>query len=167
MKIVNLEEIPIESNFVEKEDLMNVYSICQKMQNLCLESGGVGLSAVQVGIPLKLFVYWDNFPIKPESFSYIADAKYSAINDEKSTSIESCLSIKNDDGSSRHFKLQRFKSIVVEGKILKDDKDKPYLQDFKKEFNENLFGIVFQHEIDHQNGILISQKGEEMFLKKL
>jgi peptide deformylase len=167
MKIVNIEEIPKQSKFVSDEDLMAVYAVCQKMQNICLENGGIGLSAMQVGIPWKLFVYWDNFPNKPEMFSFILDAEYESSSQNTSVSIESCLSLKNTDGSSRHFKLNRFDSIFVKGKILKYDREKPYLEIFEKKLDKNVFCVVFQHEIDHQNNILISNIGEEVFLKKI
>lgn len=167
MKLVKVEDIPKESKFVSNEDLMTLYSTCQNMQEICLSNGGIGLSAVQVGIPWKLFVYWDNFPKTPQSFSYILDAEYKNNSDSSSTSIESCLSIKNTDGSSRHFKLNRFDSISVSGKILKCDKEKPYLENFEKVFEKDIFGVVFQHEIDHQNNVLISNLGEEIFLKKI
>lgn len=167
MKLVSLEEIPKQSEFIGNQDLMKVYSVCQQMENVCLESKGIALSAVQVGIPWKLFVYWDNFPDKPENFSYILDAEYVSVSDSISDSIESCLSIRNEDKSSKYFKLNRFESILVKGKILKHDKEKPYLEDFEKELEKNIFCVVFQHEIDHQNNILISDIGEEIFLKKL
>lgn len=167
MKLVSLDEISKQSEFVNNQDLMKVYSVCQKMENVCLESKGIGLSAVQVGIPWKLFVYWDNFPNKPEKFSYILDAEYTPILNSISDSIESCLSIRNEDKTCKYFKLNRFDAISVKGKILKHDKEKPYLEDFEKELEKNIFCVLFQHEIDHQNNVLISDIGEEIFIKKL
>lgn len=166
MKLVKVEDIPKESKFVSNEDLMTLYSTCQNMQEICLSNGGIGLSAVQVGIPWKLFVYWDNYPDKSQKFTYIVNAEYESTDDLKSNSLESCLSIKNEDETLKYFKLKRFDCIKTYGKILKSDGHKPQLEDFEFTLKNNIFCVVFQHEIDHQKGILISDIGEEVLLTR-
>jgi peptide deformylase len=168
MKLVDLKQIPRETQDVPLDNLMEVYLICQKMQKICLEKNGIGLAAVQVGIPWKLFIYWNNYPNRPESFSYILNSFYEPSNvSTLQSSVESCLSIKNIDDSSRYFKLNRYDSILVRGQILKCESEKPYLEQFEKKIEKDLFCVLFQHEIDHQDGKLISENGEEIYLQKL
>lgn len=165
MKIVDLKDIPVATD-TPLNNLMELFSVCQRMEKLCIESKGLGLSAVQVGIPWKLFVYWDNYPNKPYDFKYIVNAEYDSVGDSKSNSLESCLSIKNEDGILKYFKLKRFDNIKVNGKILIHDGDKPFLENFEKFLEGDVLCVVFQHEIDHQRGKLISDLGEEILLTK-
>ena len=77
-------------------------------------------------------------------------------------SIEGCLSLKNKEGSLRFFKVKRYKKVRVTGKMLLTDKDLKLI-DLDKEL-DGLMGTVYQHEIDHHRGILISDIGEELHL---
>ena len=164
MKLVEIKDIP-KSIEAPLDDLMGLFSICQKMEKTCIENNGIGLSAVQVGIPWKLFVYWNNYPEKPQKFTYVINSDYEPVGESESNSLESCLSIRNQDDTLKYFKLKRFDNIKTYGKILKCDGDKPHLEDFEF-ILKDIFCVVFQHEIDHQKGILISDIGEEVILTK-
>ena len=41
------------------DDLMSLFRLVNKMEKLCHDEKGVGLSAVQVGIPWNLFMFLD------------------------------------------------------------------------------------------------------------
>jgi peptide deformylase len=75
-------------------------------------------------------------------------------------SVEGCLSLKNNN-KMRHFKLKRYNKIKVSGKKLLA-KDKIEVQEFSRVLEKGLECVIFQHEIDHQNNILISDIGEEL-----
>ncbi len=162
MQIVSVDKIP--SNVVDcpEGDLVEVYKICKQMHSLCKSSSGVGLSAVQVGVPWRLFVI--DFE---DSYRNFLNCLYKQEGDEKFESIEGCLSIKKDDGSMRYFKLSRFQEITLIGKELVEirtqNEGKIALIPFKAKLKgNNLANVVFQHEIDHQNQVLISDIGKEV-----
>jgi len=118
---------------------------------------GIGLAAPQIGYSKRLFVAHrivkrDQDPIK-----------YLFINPEikkasSSTEIgwEGCLSIPDT-----YCKIQRSKEVVVEYLDLNGIKQKTKASGF--------FARVIQHEIDHLDGILITQKciGEPLTEKQL
>lgn len=160
LKIVPVHEIP-KAEDVPLDRLMPIYKTCLDLQDACEMGGGVGLSAVQVGIPWKLFV------VKlDDGFSYFLNCEYQPLVDPRLRtlqSIEGCLSLKNDDGESRSFLVNRYPSIKVLGKRLVVG-EYPSVHDIDLRLNDDRLTIIFQHEIDHQFGIdrLISNIGEEM-----
>ena len=157
MKIVSVQEIPKSTQIPPLDKLLEVYATGQQMEEICKKNNGVGLAAVQVGIPWKFFVYY-NEDLK--SFEYIADAKYEPLEQNSHLSIEGCLSLRHGD-KMRFFKDKRFDSIKVSGKKIVA-KDKVEIEEFEKILNKSLESVVFQHEIDHQNNTLISDIGEEI-----
>jgi peptide deformylase len=161
MKIVPISEIPTETIAVPLDNLLDLYSKAQQMEILCVSNRGVGLAAVQVGIPWKFFIYCD----EDNKFHYMIDCEYSPVGDDRHVSIEGCLSIKTNSGGMRHFKVMRYNSINVVGKELLIN-DKLEVVDFQKTINKSLECAIFQHEIDHHNNMLISSIGEEFFLQR-
>ena len=93
----------------------------------------------------------------------MVNCEYKPIGEEKAVSIEGCLSLRNNDGDFRRYKLDRFCKIRVTGKrlIVGDDLRLEEV-DFTEE--DNIYCVVCQHEIDHHRGILISDVGEEISL---
>ena len=162
MKIVDLLAIPIAKE-TPKNSLLELYAVGQKMEKLCVESKGVGLAAVQVGIPWKFFVYYNE---KLKQFCYMVDCEYAPLNEKKYLSIEGCLSIKGKNGESRHFKVMRNELIRVNGKKIVV-KDKIEIEDYSETIEKGLECSIFQHEIDHHNNILISSIGEEILLQEI
>lgn len=162
MKIVAINEIPSETQSVPLSNLSEVYSKAQQMEEICKLNNGIGLAAAQVGLPWKFFVYSDEFG----KFHYMVDCEYFSKKESKYLSIEGCLSIRNLIGNVRHFKVMRYDSIEVVGKELVVE-DKISVVNFNKSFEKSLECAVFQHEIDHQNNILISSIGEEIFIEEV
>jgi peptide deformylase len=163
MDIVPVNEIPknLENT---PTNLMELFKVFQKMENLCDKEKGIGLSAVQVGIPWRLFVVNHN-----PGYGHYVDCEYVGTGD-KQDSVEGCLSIRNEDGSFITYLVQRYPKIKVTGKKLEDDGDKLVLVDVEETMDvdsSGIYPIVFQHEIDHQNGILISDTGKETHVRKV
>lgn len=104
-------------------------------------AGGVGLAAPQVNVSKRLFVMKPSFFGKKSAVinplvNYNTDAG-------TKSSTEGCLSI-----PGKQFKVKRYKDIDV-----------TYYNrngEFKAENLTGFKAIVFQHEYDHLNGILIS-----------
>ena len=157
LKIVPVSEIP-KAESVQLDDPLKIYALCNKMQTLCEKLQGVGLSAVQVGVPLNVCIVKNH-----EKYDYFVNCSYIGIGD-KIKSIEGCLSILNGEGKPRQFELQRYPYIAVNGYCLHFTKKTPYI-DFLEIKNTNYYGfqsIVVQHELDHSVGVLISDLGKEI-----
>lgn len=162
MEIVPVDKIPTEVVDTPVENLMELYKTCQEMEKVCEDQKGIGLSAVQVGIPWRFFIY----KAEPDKFHYMVDCEYEPVDDEKAVSIEGCLSLRTEAGKLRHFQLERYRKVRVKGKRLLTDGDLR-LEDVEFEEVDNIFGVVCQHEIDHHHGILISDIGDEIDIEML
>lgn len=55
MNLVEVNAIP-KAEAVPTDKITEVYNVCLKMADVCKKNHGIGLAAVQVGIPWKLFV---------------------------------------------------------------------------------------------------------------
>lgn len=159
LKIIPVEDIPLGKE-VPLDDLFKIYIICQNLELICKQEKGIGISAVQVGIP------WNLFLIKSETgFEYFINCEYTSICDDKITILEGCLSIRSNN-KLRYFNVPRFSRIIVTGKKLVFKNNDLFLEEFKSEISD-LKAVVMQHEIDHSKGILISSIGEEVDIYKV
>ena len=137
-----------------------ILDVVSQMKRTLIEKDnpkGVGLAAVQIGIPLKIFVTkpeenseMDVF-INPEIIEYSknlaeierpASAKASTSKEKK---LEGCLSIPNVWGYLKRPKTVKLKYLDING------------QTQTKVFSGFMATIV-QHETDHLNGILFTQR---------
>lgn len=156
--VEEVKDVPLEVN------LMEIFKISKEMETLCLKENGIGLSAVQVGIPLKLFVVKKLDKDTKYKFDYYINTRYCPFAEDKIISLEGCLSIRSPSGQLRHFQVPRYREIMLNGYKLDFtglDLRLQLLEDVKITDDQS---IVFQHEIDHQNGITIDQIGQEIFL---
>lgn len=155
LNLVPLELIP-RGEECKFDKLAELYKLATYMQVICDREKGIGLSAVQVGVPLNFFVVNYN-----GNYRFFANCSYLPLSEEKEKFVEGCLSIKKD-GKLRHFEVDRFKNIVVKGKELVADPDLK-IKDIEL-IPTDFYKIVFQHEIDHEKLITIDQIGKELFL---
>lgn len=143
---------------VPTNDLMNLYIHGIYMLNLCLVNNGVGLSAVQVGIPWNFFVTKDG-----PNGRFFVNCSYEGIGEKDQDSIEGCLSLKDAKNQTRFFMAKRFSKIKLTGHELLLQKDPQFIL---KDINlvvEGQSGLIYQHEIDHAQGITIDKIGKEVF----
>ena len=165
MKIIPIESISDSEDIRkvpdrDREERLRIYKICKEMEKICDENQGIGLSAVQVGIPWKLFI------VKTKGkYEHFVNCTYEPVGEDKITSIEGCLSLKNEEGDFRRFEMTRSLIVKVTGKKLVKN-DRLTLEDFSAYIHAEDQGVVFQHEIDHSSGKegLISNKGKEVFI---
>ena len=106
---------------------------------------GVGLAAPQVGKPYRLFVY-DVSEDRNQPGALI-DPELISHNNETVKNEEGCLSCRGFDGV-----VERYTKVTVRG--LNPDGKKVTIK------AEGLLARVFQHELDHLNGVLIIDKAE-------
>lgn len=166
MKILRHDELPKEVADAPEDNLLALYKTCLQMENLCLAEYGVGLAAVQVGMPWHLFVvrkFSEGVVRRADThFRYFVNCSYEPVpGTTSSSSVEGCLSIRSALGVLRQFQVERYGEVVVRGKELVAS---PELALVPVEFNpgRGLGATVFQHEIDHGFGILISDNGKEL-----
>lgn len=156
LKIIPINEIP-KSLIPLPDDDEVLYTVSSRMQRLCDQENGIGLSAVQVGIPWSLFIIKFN-----EEYRTFLNCLYSATKHSKRiTFTEGCLSIKHPSGALRYFKVPRYDKVLVKGYELIKNQDKLIRQKIKIEPKDD-YNIVFQHEIDHNFFRLIVDFGEEV-----
>jgi len=160
--IVSVDKISKKEEVVAppKDNLVKLYNLCVEMSKLCCENDGVGLAAVQIGIPWKLFIICR----MPTDLHFMIDCEYEPVDDVKRQSVEGCLSLRTSMGKLRHFKVERHEKIRVVGQELLAD-DKLHLEPIDK-IIDGYMAVVYQHEIDHAKGILISDIGEEIVVSK-
>jgi peptide deformylase len=125
-----------KSKYVEEID-EKVLSLVKDMVDTMEKEGGVGLAAPQIGVSRRVVVV--NMGEEIRSF---INPEIKILGKEKVASREGCLSVY----SIVDFDVERFKKVEVRAKDLKG-KDVTFVA-------EDLVARIFQHEIDHLNGIL-------------
>lgn len=130
------------------------------MEQICTAQNGIGLSAVQVGIPWKLFIVQ-----RGAGYEYYIDCEYNGTGC-KGKSIEGCLSLRDAQGHLRRFEVERHETVTVTGKRLKISDSPSLVLEDVNQTEKGLYAVVFAHEIDHQNDILISDIGTEVELTR-
>jgi peptide deformylase len=144
------------SKFKKKE----IYELIRKMREVMKASDGVGLSANQVGLDLKFFVAGipADISINPRLNQYkSASNKFYAIfnpeiikfSGEKSKMEEGCLSVPGVAGL-----VERPEKITIIGQDKNGEKIKIKAW--------GLLARIFQHEVDHLNGILFIDKAKNV-----
>ncbi len=165
MQLVPVEQIPTVDQiktvlFQEMDHFTLLYGQFLRMKELSQSENGMGLSAVQVGIPLQFFVARSAFAVvgSEHQWRFFLNCSYFG-DDPKATSLEGCLSFPGK------FEVRRYEAVRIEGFELIESRCEN-LFDLKivpiEEMFAGLDGFVMQHEIDHQNGILISDIGLEL-----
>lgn len=162
LAIVDVDQIPKNIEDVSMDDPMEIFKTCREMEMLCEAENGIGLSAAQLSIPLKLFVMKsEGFPLaSKDEYGYFVNCDYEATKDEQVVSLEGCLSVRSEDGQLRLFQVERYTDIRINGYILHNLEF--FAVDCEVGFNEQ--SVVLQHEIDHQRKVLISDIGKEIMI---
>lgn len=156
--MLEVSEIP-PLPYATPENVVKALSVSMELEDICRGNDFLSLSAPQVGIPWKLFIFWRNYPEKPHVFSCFLDCEYVGVG-EKMLSLESCAS----HGSHR-FGVMRYPSIEVSGSSLVSDHEGKMRMD---KIHENFSGVlsaVIQHESDHLKGISLDVSGERIFFR--
>jgi peptide deformylase len=130
--------------------------ISQDMIKFAKETNGVGLSAIQVGLPIHLFVAFDYEKI---IWKVYFNATYCPVNESKKyPAMEACLTY-----GRRQFGLNRYDRVFVSW----DELTKENILTSKSKLFFERTAQVLQHECDHcgngsGKGITIKMIGQEM-----
>ena len=117
--------------------------VVQDMQEIVREKDGRGFAAIQMGVPLRLFVMEYN-----RGLLTVINPKVVRESREERDSIEGCFSL-----PGRDFRVSRKAWITLEFQLLNGES--------KTKRFAGKDAITAQHEFHHPNGILISE-GEEV-----
>ncbi len=122
----------------------NLRQTIKEMRKTMEENNGIGLAANQVGIEKSFFIaLWEN------KFYAFFNPEITKHSKETALIEEGCLSLPGITAL-----VPRYTSITLKAQKITGKKVKL-----------NLFGmlsIIFQHEIDHLNGILITDKAKKI-----
>jgi peptide deformylase len=132
---------------VSKKEINETVKI---LKNIMKEANGIGLSANQIGLNQRFFVARVPNQEGQMKFYTIFNPEIIKFSSEKETLAEGCLSVPGLLGS-----VKRPQKIIVTGFDKNGKKIK--IQAW------GLLARVFQHEIDHLNGILFIDKAEKVF----
>ncbi|MEK7186418.1 MAG: peptide deformylase [Patescibacteria group bacterium] len=156
-QVLSQKTTPIQSGSGVDKNIHNLINEMKQTLLLAKDPEGVGLAAPQVGKPLSVFI------IKPTPKSPIKVFVNPKIIEEKDNlaspsskikkrshprRLEGCLSLPNIWGE-----VKRKPSLTLE---YIDEKGKNHTKIFK-----GFIATIIQHEIDHLNGVLFTQRAVE------
>jgi peptide deformylase len=128
---------------VVPSEIKNLQPLIDDMLETTLHIGAVGLAAPQVGHSIQLFVLEDGTVGINPSPTMMGSGKITS-------HAEGCLSV-----PGKRFNIKRIRNVIVR---CLDRHGEPQMLKPKKK----LYSIAIQHEIDHLNGRLVCDKGEEV-----
>jgi peptide deformylase len=126
------------------------------------ETGGVGFSAIQIGVKKRIAVIEYGLDKDHPRYKEIGECpltivinpEIKTIGAETSEYNEGCLSVVGERGDVLRPKTIEYKYYDLEGNLITGQSD-------------NFFARVIQHEIDHMDGILFPMRIEKNNLKEM
>ncbi|MBV2184175.1 MAG: peptide deformylase [Rhizobium sp.] len=141
---------------IERVDA-ELQKLADDMLETMYEAPGIGLAAIQVGVPRRLLVIDVSKEGEDKRPLVFINPEIITSSDERSVYEEGCLSIPDYYAEVERPAMVTVKSIDREGKEQLTEAD-------------GLLATCLQHEIDHLNGVLfidhISRLKREMVIKK-
>lgn len=114
-----------------------VRALANAMVETLIKRTGYGLAAPQVGVLKRLIVV----DVPDHSLYVLANPKIVEASEEKVLGVEGCLSIPGIEAEVERAKYVRVEGLNLKGEEISIDA-------------EDLLARVFQHEIDHLDGVL-------------
>ena len=151
-KILRQKSLPVNSVGKQEQELMD------DMLDTMYAANGIGLAAIQIGVPKRIIVMDISKNDEKNSPKYFVNPIIKNKNIETSTYEEGCLSVPNFFAEVDRPKKCDVEYLDYDGK--------------KKILNaEGLLATCIQHEMDHLEGILfidyLSKLKKSMIIKKL
>ena len=148
MAVLPIRDFPdpvLRQRAAEVEEITDVHRrLISDMIDTMREAPGVGLAGPQVGVLERIFV-WE----VEDEYGAVFNPEIIVRSDEKVVDAEGCLSL-----PGLTYDVERHYEVTVRGL---DENGKPI-----EIAGEDLLARVFQHEIDHLDGVLfIDHLGEE------
>ncbi|MBR0557166.1 peptide deformylase [Ciceribacter sp. L1K23] len=141
---------------IERVDT-DLQKLADDMLETMYDAPGIGLAAIQIGIPRRMLVIDVSREGDPREPLVFINPEIIASSDERSVYEEGCLSIPDYYAEVERPAKVTVKSLDRDGKEIVTEAD-------------GLLATCLQHEIDHLNGVLfidhISRLKREMVIKK-
>lgn len=145
--ILSQKALDIKLGDISSEKIQNL--IKEMKKTLSAREDGAALAAPQVGESVRLFIISDNLFDDDEVKTVFIDPKIIDCSEEKEWLEEGCLSVEGVFG-----KVERSTSCTVRAY---DEKGKMFTQN-----GHGLISQIYQHEVDHLNGILFTEKAKDL-----
>ncbi|HVI52669.1 MAG TPA: peptide deformylase [Candidatus Sulfotelmatobacter sp.] len=116
--------------------------LAQNMAETLEESGGVGLAAPQVGVGLRLVMFFvppTRGGGEPVPLTVLINPEITPLDDETAEAYEGCLSIPGMTGMVPRWKRIRYRGVGLDGQAI-------------DRIAEDFHARVVQHECDHLDG---------------
>lgn len=119
----------------------SICSIIDRMASIMYAAKGVGLAAIQIGIEKNIIIYDVEQENGNRSLQTLINPKIISMSGEKVSENEGCLSLPDFRANVKRSAVVAVEGLDREGNALEFEA-------------EGLLAVVFQHEIDHLNGVL-------------
>jgi peptide deformylase len=147
--MLKMKSVDFDFSIQPSIELHDSVKLFESLKETMIANNGIGLSAIQVGIALRVFVIGD--PSNPESIIPVFNPIIVDKSDDMEYYEEGCLSF-----PGLFVKVKRPKAIRVRFADTKGD-----VQTIKY---EGITARVFQHEYDHMDGILYTRRANPYHL---
>jgi peptide deformylase len=138
----------------------DLQTLIEDMIETMREAPGVGLAAPQIDLPMQLAVVEyaegedeeenEDAPAKPKKLYVLINPEITRVSDEKVMGVEGCLSIPGLIGEVERHEAIQVKALNRHGSPVKLKVD-------------GWMARIFQHEIDHLNGVLFTDKAARVW----
>lgn len=130
-----------------------VKKLIKNMIDTMIAADGLGIAAPQVGVNLRIYIARLNFNTPNAMIIPMLNTEFLKISETKEDHEEGCLSIPKRFGI-----VQRSNEVTIQ-----------YMDERGFSYTLNLTGLnarIMQHETDHLNGVLITDKMKETIAAK-
>jgi peptide deformylase len=111
------------------------------MLDTMYDAPGIGLAAIQIGVPLRIIVMDLAGKDEPRAPQFFVNPEIVWFSDDKKPWEEGCLSVPEIYDNVERPARVRLRYLNYEGQMVEEDA-------------EGLFAVCIQHEMDHLNGIV-------------
>ena len=122
-----------------------IHKLIEDMADTMYAFSGVGLAAIQVGIPKQIIIYDHIAEENKRNFQALINPEIVKHNGSQTSEKEGCLSLPGLRANVRRFQAVSVKGLNLQGKPVTIDA-------------EGLLAVILQHEIEHLNGALLVDK---------
>ena len=136
-----------KSNKIDEFSTNSLKKLVYDMSETMIDYSGIGLAAPQVHLSQRIIIFRNTDLDEKEKIQInpLINPTFTPLSDEKEDDWEGCLSIPGMQGLVRRFKKISYIGYDLDGNEIKNEA-------------EGLHARVIQHEIDHLDGILYTER---------
>ncbi len=141
------------SDAVEEFDTPELHDLVHDMFDTMAAADGAGLAAPQIGVPRRVMIFGvemnPRYPdAEPVPTTVLVNPAYDVVDDDMVSGWEGCLSVPGMRGYVPRHAAIRYRGFDQYGEAIEREV-------------RGFHAVVFQHEIDHLDGILYPDRIEE------